>query len=137
MNNNLSQHRPWAIVIGDAVMHLIITLFGFASHDTLQPEFLNRILATFAPFFIAWLVSAFLFGLFSWGRIKDPRQLWRPPLAAIIAAPVGGIVRGLWLRSTILPTFILVMAGVTAVGMFVWRSLLLLLFRRLERSYRP
>jgi hypothetical protein len=135
MSSNLSQLRPWAIVIGDGVMHILITLFGFASHDTLQSESLDRILATFVPFFAAWLVSAFGFGLFSWGRVKDPRQLWRPPLAAIIAAPLGGIVRGLWLRSTILPTFILVMAGVTAVGMFIWRSFLLFLFRQRERSH--
>lgn len=137
MSVNLSQSRPWVIVVGDGVIYLLITLLGFASHDTLLPEALNRILATFVPFFTAWFVVAYMLGLFSWDGIKDPRQLWRPPLAAIIAASIGGIVRGLWLRSTILPLFILVMAGVTMVGMFIWRSLLLFLLRRRERLHRP
>jgi hypothetical protein len=127
---SMRQPLPWAIVIGDGVMHLLVTLLGFASHDTLQGESLTRILATFVPFFIAWLVVALWLGLFSRSRLMDPHQLWRPPLAAVLAAPFGGFVRGLWLQSGVVPTFILVMAGVTAVGMFIWRGALLLHLRR-------
>jgi hypothetical protein len=113
---------PWALVFGDGVAFLLVTVLGFARHEALLAGAWERILATFVPFYFAWLATAPWLGVFNLVVAKNMRQIWRVPIAAIYAAPMGGLLRGLWLGSPVLPIFILVMAGVSAVLMLLWRA---------------
>jgi ABC-type xylose transport system permease subunit len=62
-------------------------------------------------------------GLFEQNRTADWRQLWRVVWAMIIATPLAAFLRGVWLNSAIIPVFVLVLAGVSALGMLAWRGL--------------
>ncbi len=102
--------------------YLVITLLGFARHEALQIRAWERILATFIPFYFAWLVTAPWLGLFNPAVVRNWRRIWRAPLATFYAAPIGGLLRGVWLGSPVLPLFVLIMAGVSAGLIFLWRA---------------
>ncbi|OGO13254.1 MAG: hypothetical protein A2Y93_05285 [Chloroflexi bacterium RBG_13_68_17] len=57
-------------------------------------------------------------------------QLWRPVLAALLAAPLGAMLRGLWLNAPVLPVFAVVMGAVLGAAMFAWRLLAAAFLRR-------
>ncbi len=78
-------------------------------------------LATFLSFYGAWLLIIPWLGLHTTTSSRGKDILWRIPLATIYAAPLGGWLRRLLLNAPIRPVFILVMAGVTALTMSVWR----------------
>lgn len=125
-------HRRWIrwLVLGDCLAFLALTFFGFARHETLQASAWKRMLATFVPFFTAWLVIAPWLDLYQPRIVGEIRSLWRLPLAAIITAPLGGLLRAIWLQSVVIPVFVLVMSAVTAVLMLLWRGAVALLLRR-------
>jgi len=52
----------------------------------------------------------------------DPKQLWRPPLAVLLAAPMASFLRAAFLNSVALPLFTLILGGSAAIGMFIWRG---------------
>lgn len=116
------QQTSRALLIGvDGVAYLLVTLAGFASHATLTFDSLNRILATFVPFFAAWLLIAPWLGVYDPGSLGELRPLWRVPLAVAYSAPLGALGRAVWLRSPILPLFLLIMVAVAAPTMTLWR----------------
>jgi hypothetical protein len=120
------------LLAGDGFGFALITLVGFASHDSLSLQSIGRMLTTFLTFFAAWLLILPWFGL---QHVHPPARtvLWRVPLAALFSAPMGGWLRGLVLNAPIQPVFILVMAGMIASGMCVWR---LAATRLLNRPFR-
>lgn len=122
MTKSRNSSVPWVLVFGDGVAFLLVTLLGFARHEALQAGDWERIMATFVPFFFAWLATAPWLGVYNLVTVRNVRQIWRVPIAAIYSAPIGGLLRGLWLGSPVLPIFILIMAGVSAVLMFLWRA---------------
>lgn len=109
------------LVLGDGLSFLLITLVGFASHESLSAALLGRMLATFLPFYAAWLMVIPWLGLLSVAGKPGVDILWRVLLGVLFAAPLGGFLRGLWLNAPIMPVFILVMAGVTTLTMVIWR----------------
>jgi hypothetical protein len=114
--------RPsYPLLFGDSLAFILITLVGFASHERLSFELAGRMLATFLPFFGAWLLIIPWMGLHKPKSPRDTNTLWRVPLAVIFAAPLGGWLRGLLLNTPIMPVFILVMAGVMTLTMCAWR----------------
>ena len=120
--------RAWVLWIGDAVAYLIVTLAGFMSHGILDSSKLVRILATFLPFYTSWLLFAL------WGRlhrVDGAATTWilRAGVTAMLAAPFASTLRALWLGAPIQATFVLVMAGVSATGVVLWRLLFLLITR--------
>ena len=116
--------RPKQILyVGDAVAILLVTLIGFITHGETDLSFLPRFLAAFVPLGLAWFLLAPWFGLFEPNVISNPRQLWRPPLAMLFAAPLAVVVRGLILNAAILPIFAMVLAVTSAFGIAVWRGL--------------
>lgn len=125
----MSRRSLW-LVLGDLASYTLATLLGFASHAALQIEALGRMLATLVPFSLAWLILAFVLGAFDPDSASQPRELWRPALAAIYAAPLGAWLRGLWLGVPILPVFVALMAGVTLVLLLAWRSAFVILSKR-------
>jgi hypothetical protein len=48
-------------------------------------------------------------------------RLFRAAWSAVVAAPLGALLRGLWLGSAVVPIFVLVMAIVTGGLIVLWR----------------
>ena len=110
------------LLLGDALVFLVVTLIGFASHGTLQVDSVSRFLATLLPFYASWVLFAY------WGGLMDPagetKRWWlRCGVAAALSTPLAATLRALWLGSVVLPTFVLVMAGVSALAIAAWRWL--------------
>lgn len=125
------------LVIGDIFAIAILTLIGFASHGEAELAFLPRMAALFFPLSISWFLQAPALGLFQPELVSDPGQLWRTALAAIFAAALAAVLRGFILGSPILPIFVAVLAGTSALVMVIWRGLYLLWGPGLHRIPRP
>ncbi len=115
----------WTLIAGDILALAIITIIGFASHGEANISLLPRMSTTFIPLVISWFLIAPWFGLFNAQITSDPIQLWRPPLAMLLAAPMTAILRAAMLNAVALPLFTLILGGSAAIGMLVWRSLYL------------
>ena len=115
---------------GDILAIIITTLIGFATHDELKPEFLLRMAAAIIPLTVAWFLLAPWFGLFQPAITSNPKQLWRPVLAMLFAAPLAVVFRGLILNAAVLPIFAIVFGATSALGMVIWRGLYFLLNRK-------
>ena len=112
----------WTLITGDIIALVIITVVGFASHGETDISFLPRMLTTFIPLVVSWFLIAPWLGLFNAQITSDPIQLWRPPLAMLLAAPMVSILRAMLLQSVALPLFTLILGGSAALGIFVWRG---------------
>ena len=110
------------LIIGDIFTLALVTLFGFASHNELGTAG-SRMLTTFLPLVFAWLLISPWLGVFDAAITSNPRQLWRPFWAMILAGPMAGWIRGAWLQSPILPIFVVILGGVSALAILAWRAL--------------
>jgi hypothetical protein len=110
------------LIGGDALTLFVVTIYGFASHNELDTGG-ARMLTTFTPLLLAWLLIAPHLGVYDAERIQDPRQLWRPFWAMVLAGPMAGWLRGVMLGQPILPVFVLVIGGVSALALLFWRSI--------------
>jgi hypothetical protein len=117
------------LVLGDILALAIITVIGFATHGETDLSFLPRMLTTFVPLVVGWFLIAPWLGTFDGRMTATPKQLWRPPLAMLLAAPITAILRAAMLNAVALPLFTLILGGSAALGMLVWRSFFLLLSR--------
>jgi hypothetical protein len=114
--------KKYILIAGDVLAILITTLIGFVTHGEAGVSFLPRMAAAFFPLVIAWFMLAPFLGLFQQEMISDPKQLWRPVLAMIFAAPLAAVLRGLILNAPIIPIFAVVLGATSAFGMLVWRG---------------
>lgn len=110
------------LILGDIIALAIITVIGFASHGETGLSFLPRMLTTFVPLVVSWFLIAPWLGLFDARITSNPKMLWRPPLAMILAAPMTVILRATLLNGIALPLFTLILGGSAALGVFVWRG---------------
>ena len=117
------------LILGDILAIAVVTVIGFATHGEADLSFLPRMLAAFLPLTAAWFLLAPWFGLFQQEVASNLKQLWRPILAMLYAAPFAAILRGLILNAPIIPIFAVVLASTSAFGMLVWRSLYFFLNR--------
>jgi len=124
--------RIYIILVGDALTLAAVTLFGFASHGTLDTAG-SRMLTTFLPLMVAWLLVAPHLRVFDPALAVDVHQLWRPFWAMVLAAPMAAWLRGAWLDAPILPVFVLVLGGIAALATLVWRGVFWLLVSRVGR----
>ena len=120
------------LIIGDILAILIVTLIGFATHRELDTSFFTRISVLFFPLLIAWFLVSPWLGLFQTEVTSNPKQLWRPALAMLFAAPLAAVLRGLILNAPIIPIFAVVLAATSAFGMLIWRGLFVLLNRKVH-----
>ena len=120
------------LIVGDILAIGFITLIGFATHGETGLSFLARMAATFFPLVIGWFLLAPRLGLFQDEVIHNARQLWRPALAALFAAPLAAVLRGLMLNTPIIPIFAVVLGVTSTLGMVVWRALYFLLNRKVS-----
>ncbi|MFN7036479.1 MAG: DUF3054 domain-containing protein [Bellilinea sp.] len=107
------------LILMDGIVLMLVTFIGFASHSSSPAG--GRWLTTFLPMLAAWLMTAWVSGLYSPQISTDYRQLWRVLIGAGLAAPLGAVLRGLWLESVVMPAFALVMMAVSAAGLLIWR----------------
>lgn len=126
--------QKWFLILGDILALAVITVVGFASHGETDISFVPRMLTTFIPLIVSWFLIAPWLGLFNAEITPDPKQLWRPPLAMLLAAPLAVILRAAMLNTVALPLFTLILGGSAALGMFVWRGLHLLWKRKSIRD---
>ena len=117
------------LILGDILAIAVVTVIGIATHGEADLSFLPRMLAAFLPLTAAWFLLAPWFGLFNQEVASYPKQLWRPVLAMLLAAPFAAVLRGLWLNAPIIPVFAVVLASTSALGMLVWRGLYFFLKR--------
>ncbi len=118
------------LILGDALAIAIVTFIGFATHGETDLSFLPRMLAAFLPVTLSWFLLAPWFGLFQSEITFNLKQLWRPVIAMLFAAPLAAVLRGLWLNAPIIPIFAVVLASTSAFGMLVWRGIYFLLRRK-------
>lgn len=119
----------WVLIVGDMLTLGLVTVAGFATHN----ELLNagtRMLTTFVPLSAAWLMAAPFLGAYSGNHLQERRDLWRPFWAMVLAGPMAALLRALWLRTTIVPIFVIVLGGIAALAIFTWRLIYWLVYSR-------
>ena len=122
MDSKNSLDTKLKLIAGDFLALAIITVIGFASHGETELSFVPRMFTTFVPLLVSWFLIAPWLGLFDKQITFNPKQLWRPPLAILLAAPMTTILRASLLNTVALPLFTLILGGSAAIGMFVWRG---------------
>jgi hypothetical protein len=122
MNKSKKPSILWILIAGDVLVLLLVTVFGFATHGELGSAGL-RILTTFVPLVVAWALVAPHLRAFDLERISQPIQLWRPFWAMVLAAPWAAWMRGVLLNAPIIPVFVVVLGGICALALLVWRLL--------------
>ena len=118
------------LIIGDVLAILVTILIGFATHKETGVAFFPRMAVLFFPLIITWFMLAPFLGLFQPEITSNPKQLWRPILAMIFAAPLAVVIRGLMLNAPIIPIFAVVLSATSAFGMLIWRGIFVLLNRK-------
>jgi hypothetical protein len=124
------------LVFGDLLAMAIVTIIGFATHGETDLSFLPRMAALYVPLVVSWFLLAPFLGLFQRQTTLEPKQLWRPVLAMIFAASLAVVLRGFLLNAPIIPIFAAILAGTSALGMFIWRLIWHWLIRRGESNTR-
>ena len=117
------------LIIGDLITFALVTAAGFATHRELDTAPLKRILAVFLPVLVGWLVILPFSRLYDLEIAFDARQLWRPFWAMVVCMPFAMWLRSAWLNTTVIPLFVLVMAGISALAILAWRVVFLWLGR--------
>jgi len=120
----------YILILGDILAIALVTFIGFATHGEAGLSFLPRMAAAFFPLVVGWFLLAPWLGLFKDETIYDARQLWRPALTALFAAPLAAVLRGFILNAPIIPVFAAVLGGTSALGMVLWRLIWVGLVRR-------
>ncbi len=120
------------LFVSDAVAIALVTFAGFAFHGETDASILPRFLLSYVPLTVAWFIIAPLLGLYQPEITSNPKQLWRPALAMIFAAPLAALVRANILGSMVIPVFANVLAATSALGMAVWRGIYL--FMKTKRA---
>lgn len=123
-----------ALIAGDILVFALVTMFGFASHNELGSAG-GRMLTTFIPLLASWFLIAPFVGVYKMEYVLEPRQLWRPFWAMVLAGPMAGWLRGVWLDQVILPVFVVVIGGVSALAILSWRALFWFGWSRLRKNH--
>jgi hypothetical protein len=130
---NRSNLRRYYLIIGDILTLTIVTVIGFASHGIAATAG-SRMLTTFIPLLAAWFLIAPHLQVYDREIALDGRQLWRPFWAMVLAGPMAAWLRGVLLNSPILPVFVVILGGVSALAILTWRGLYWLVMTRIKRS---
>lgn len=117
----MKDKRRLVLICGDVVTFGLVTLFGFSSHQTLGTAG-ARMWTTFIPLLLGWGLIAPFLGVYDPARAADWRQLWRPFWAMVLAGPMVGWLRGVWLDQLIVPLFVVILGGISALAILAWRS---------------
>lgn len=123
MNSPVEKKKLTVLMVGDMATLGIVTLVGFASHGELGTAGW-RMLTTFVPLLVAWLLVAPFSGAYDLEMAANWRQLWRPAWAMALGGPMAAWLRGLMRgMAPISPVFVGVLIGVGALAIILWRAL--------------
>lgn len=117
------------MLAGDAITLALVTVFGFASHGTIETAG-TRILATYIPLLVSWFLISPYLGVYNPTKVCKLRQMWRPFWAMVLSGPFAGWLRGVWLNTPVLPIFVIILGGVSALSILLWRLIYFLIFCR-------
>jgi hypothetical protein len=87
-------------------------------------------LTTYVPLLAAWFLIAPYLGVYNLAWAGEFRQLWRPFWAMVLAAPFAAGLRGAWLGAVILPIFVVILGGISALAILAWRFILWVFIQR-------
>lgn len=124
------------LLVGDIVTLLLFTYIGQRDHELIDAANpLAGVLKAFLPFLLAWLAAAFAMGAY---KVSEQDMEWRTALgrgfmAWMIAAPLGVVLRALWLDRAVIPTaFLLAAFGFGGAMLLTWRILYVLVWHRVR-----
>lgn len=117
-----SIYSPTILIVGDVVVLALVTMLGFITHGSLQTAGW-RILTTFLPLLIAWICMAAPARMFELEQTRDWRNLWKPFWGMLFASSMAAVLRGFWLGTPVLPIFVIVLGGIGALAILIWRAL--------------
>lgn len=109
------------LLIGDTLTLALTTLIGFSFHGTLGSAG-GRLLTTFLPSLAAWLLIAPHLDAYDLQHAVQLRQIWRPVWAMLLSAPMAGWLRAVWLNTAVVPIFVVVLGGINALAILIWRA---------------
>jgi hypothetical protein len=112
------------LIAGDVLVITLLVFVGIRFHGS---DASSRLIYTLLPFLLAWALAASALGVL---QPLPWRQIWRVLLAMLFAAPLGTLIRAVWLGTPALPIFALVMGSTLAAGLLTWRAVFNLLFAR-------
>ncbi len=129
--------KTMSLLIGDLVVLTLVTVVGFASHGEATTAGL-RMLTTWFPLTVAWFLIAPFYGVYEPVIASQYRQLWRPLWAMVIAGPMAawlrsvilGLVNHNGLNTPILPIFVVVLGGFSALAILAWRAIAVAFLRK-------
>lgn len=112
-----------ALFVGDFLVLMLFAVLGRSSHAMdVSTGTLPAVMNTAAPMMLGWLLAGIVTGVYTTaGMYPTGRVLLRTLLTGVIAGPLGVALRALWLGRPIIPTFVLVATGTSALMMLVWR----------------
>ncbi|MBX3049728.1 MAG: DUF3054 family protein [Anaerolineales bacterium] len=110
------------LLTDDALAIFLVTYIGLKFHS-LDAILMDRLPYTFLPFLLAWVSAAVALRLYRPSVAGQWKQLWRVPLAALLAAVPAAALRALWLDIPFTPLFALIMGLVLAGALLITRSL--------------
>ncbi|MEK6220955.1 MAG: DUF3054 domain-containing protein [Chloroflexota bacterium] len=110
------------LIIGDFIVLAAVTLYGFAEHGSLSTSG-ARPLTTLLPWFVSWLIMAGHLGLYDSAVYQLPNQLWRTFWGMVLASPIAGFLRSLWLGGSVTTLFVIIFGGIAAFAILIWRAI--------------
>lgn len=135
MQSGNRNRLSWLLVLGDVLVLFLVTLFGLAQHGELGSAG-SRMLYNLPPVLLAWGMVAPFLGAYSFHNVAEIRQLWRPFYAMVLAGPMAAFLRAILLgNAPIIPVFIVVIGGMSALALLAWRFLFWIIFFRKENKY--
>ncbi|MCC7163679.1 MAG: DUF3054 domain-containing protein [Anaerolineae bacterium] len=121
------------MMLGDIVTLLLFVYIGQADHELIDAENPVRgLLLASLPFIITWLVTSTVLGAYrvSAEDLRWRVAFWRLLNAWLVAAPLGIVLRAVWLDRAVIPTaFVLAALGFGGLMLLIWRAAYILVWR--------
>lgn len=118
------------LIAGDILAFLLFSIVGRRSHEmAVGPGAFLDVVATAAPFMIAWFLVGPFVGVFR-SELGLREMIGRTALAWLLALPVGLVIRALVLQRWSPLVFALVVGSVNMGILVAWRGLFAWLRRR-------
>lgn len=112
----------WILLAGDLVAFLLFDYYGKRAHSL--PVTFSGLALTIAPFLIGWGVAALLLRSYSPRAYRKAGSLLLSTLLTwTLAAPIGLVIRAIWLDKPITLPFALVAYFITLAFLVGWRIL--------------
>lgn len=133
---HLSRLPRWeiiALVLGDILAVLIFVIIGRLSHRMVSAEGnLLAIINTGIPFAIAWVLVGIATGQYRPAALHPVMNIiLRTLLTGVLASPLGGFLRSVWLGEALILSFLLVATSFSTLTVGIYR----LLWARLRKLW--